>query len=182
MSQPTSNNALYGIVAEYADDAALLAAAKAARSEGYTVMDAYSPVPVHGLYEAMGGTRTKLPLVTLLGGLAGLGGGLGLQVWVSAIEYPINVGGRPFLSWAAFFPVTFACTILGAALASLIGMLVMNNFPEPYHPIFNTPNFDAATKDRYFFCIEAADPKFDAESVRAFLKNTGAEAVSEVEP
>lgn len=182
MTQTSTTSSIYGIAAEYADDASLLAAARAAREAGYTVMDAYSPVPVHGLHDVLGGKRTKLPLITLLGGLAGLFGGLSLQIWVSVIEYPINVGGRPFLSWGAFFPVTFACTILGASLATLLGMLIMNNFPEPYHPIFNTPNFEAATKDRYFFCIEAADPKFDADSVRAFLQGTGAAAVSEVEP
>jgi len=172
---------LHGICAEYTSDTSLLAAARSARVAGYTVMDAYSPVPVHGLHETLGGKRTKLPLVTLLGALGGLTGGLGLQIWVSVIAYPINVGGRPLLSWAAFFPVTFACTILGGSLATLLGMLIMNNFPEPYHPIFNTPNFEAASKDRYFLCIEAADPRFEVGAVQTFLAGTNAVAVSEVD-
>ncbi len=181
MSQASSQQALFGIAAEYADDAALLDAARQARQAGYTVLEAYSPVPVHGLYEVLGGKRTKLPMLTLLGGVLGLIGGYALQIWVSAIEYPINVGGRPYISWGAFFPVGFACTILGAGLATFIGMFAMNKFPEPYHPIFNTPNFDQATKDRYFLCIEAADPQFDRNAVRDFLSKTQATTVSEVD-
>ncbi len=175
-------NDLYGVAAEYADDAVLLAAVKKAREAGYTVMDAYTPVPVHGLHEALGGKRTKLPLITLAGGVIGTLGGLGLQVWVSAIEYPMNVGGRPWLSWPSFFPVAFECMILGAALATIIGLFAMCKFPLPYHSIFNTPGFERASNDRYFLCVESTDPKFDAKAVRHLLEGTGAEAVSEVEP
>lgn len=171
------------MAAEYRDDAKLLAAAEKAHAAGYTVMDAYTPFPVHGLHAALGRRRrTRLPLITLAGGAAGVLGGLGLQVWVAAIEYPMNVGGRPWLSWPSFFPVTFECMILGAAVATLIGLFAACGFPEPYHPIFNTPGFERATNDRYFLCIESKDPKFDAQAVRAFLESTGAEAVSEVEP
>lgn len=182
MSQQTTAQTLHGIAAEYRDADAILTAAEKARAAGYTVMDAYTPIPIHGLHEALGGKRTILPFITLGGALAGLFGGLALQIWVSAIEYPLNVGGRPYISWPSFFPVTFECMILGAALATIIGLFAMCKFPEPYHPIFNTPNFDQASNDRFFLCIEATDPKFDAKAVRSLLEGTGAEAVSEVEP
>ncbi len=182
MNQAETQNALYGISAEFADDVTLLAAAHKAREAGYTVMDAYSPVPVHGLHEALGGKRTKLPYIALAGALAGLLGGLWLQIWVSAIEYPMNVGGRPLVSWTSFFPVTFECMILGAALATIGGLFAMCKFPQPYHSIFNTPGFERASNDRYFLCIEAQDPKFDKEAVRTLLNDAGAEAVSEVKP
>lgn len=182
MSESTTQPGEYGVVAEFADENALLSAATQAREAGYTAMDAYSPIPVHGLHELLGGKRTKLPYITLAGGLAGLFGGLGLQIWVSAIEYPLNVGGRPWVSWPSFFPVTFECMILGAALATIGGLFAMCRFPEPYHPIFNTPGFERASNDRYFLCIEAEDPKYDTQAVRQFLERTGAEAVSEVEP
>jgi hypothetical protein len=173
---------LHGVAAEYADADALLAAVKSARQAGYSVMDAYSPIPVHGVYEAMGKKRTLLPWITLAGGLAGLAGGLALQIVASAVDYPLNVGGRPYISWTSFFPVTFECMILGAGLANLMGLFGMCKFPLPYHAIFNTPNFEQASKDRFFFCIEAEDPQFDAAAVRQFLESTGAAAVSEVEP
>jgi len=183
MSHTETQSTLYGIAAEYADDGTLMAAAEKAHEAGYTVMDAYTPIPVHGLHEALGRRkRTSLPLITLAGGVIGGLGGLGLQIWVSAIEYPMNVGGRPWLSWPSFFPVTFECMILGAALATIIGLFALCKFPLPYHPIFNTPGFERATNDRFFLCIEAEDPKFDAQTVRQFLESTGAEAVSEVEP
>ncbi len=180
MNQAPTQPELFGIAAEYADDTALLEAARQARAAGYTAMEAYSPIPVHGLYEVMGGKRTILPLITLAGGILGLLAGYWLQIWVSAIEYPINVGGRPYITWGAFFPIGFACTILGAGLSTFVAMFAMNNFPEPYHPIFNTPNFEEATRDRYFLCIEATDPKFDRKAVHEFLSGTQAAAVSEV--
>ncbi len=177
-TEKTAN--IHGIAAEFADDDALLLAARKAREAGYTVMDAYSPIPVHGLHEALGRKRTILPFIALMGALAGLVGGLALQVWVSAIEYPLNVGGRPFLSWPSFFPVAFECMILGSALSTIGALFILCRFPEPYHPIFNTPNFERASNDRFFLCIESSDPQFSKEAVRHFFENTSAENVSEV--
>jgi hypothetical protein len=182
MTENTTTKTLHGIAAEYEDGEQLLAAVKQAREAGYTVMDGYSPVPVHGLHEAFGRKRTILPFITLAGGLGGLLGGLGLQVFGSAIYYPMNVGGRPMLSWPSFFPVSFECMILGAALATITGLFVMCRFPEPYHPIFNAQNFERATHDRFFLCIESGDPAFDAAAVTSLLQNTGALNVSEVAP
>lgn len=152
---------LYGLMAEFDTPTALVAAARRAYQAGYRRMDAYSPFPIEELHEAIGAHHTRLPLLVLLGGLAGGLGGYALQYWVSAVAYPINVGGRPFHSWPAFIPVTFECTILVAALSAVLGMLALNGLPMPYHPVFNAPRFALASRNRFFLCIEARDPRFD---------------------
>jgi hypothetical protein len=167
----------YGVVAEFADPQAVLRAAHRAREAGYVNMDAYSPVPVHGLDEALGRKRSKLAWMVFAGGLLGCTGGFMMQVYMAHIDYPWNVGGRPTFSWPAFIPVTFECTILGAALTAVIGMFSLNGLPRPHHPIFNTPNFDRSAIDHYFLCIEAADPRFDEGAVTRFLRDLGPEAV-----
>ena len=117
----------------------------------------------------------------LLGGIAGLVGGYALSYWTSAIDYPINVGGRPLNSWPAFIPITFETTVLGAALATVFGMLALNGLPMPYHPVFNVPRFALSTRNRFFLCIEATDPLFDREQTRRFLERFVPRQVSEVE-
>ncbi len=161
---------LYGLMAEFDTPTALVAAARRAYQAGYRRMDAYSPFPIEELHEAIGAHHTRLPLLVLLGGLAGGLGGYALQYWVSAVAYPINVGGRPFHSWPAFIPVTFECTILVAALSAVLGMLALNGLPMPYHPVFNAPRFALASRNRFFLCIEARDPHFDPAETRRFLE------------
>ena len=171
---------LYGLVAEFDRPESLLAAARRTYEEGYRKMDAFSPLPVEGLADAIGFHRTRVPLLVLLGGIAGCFGGFYLQYWIAAIAYPVNVGGRPFNSWPSFIPVTFEMTILVAAFTALIGMLALNGLPMPYHPLFNVPRFALATRDRFFLCIEAKDPRFDPETTRQFLTSLDAREVSEV--
>jgi len=171
---------LYGIMAEFDDATALVAAAQRAHQEGYRTMDAYSPFPIEELHEALGSHHTRLPLIVLIGGLVGCIGGYLLQYWSSAIAYPLNVGGKPFHSWPAFVPVTFECTILAAALAAVLGMLALNGLPQPYHPVFNVPRFALASRNRFFLCIEAKDPKFDLEGTRRFLETLGPREVTTV--
>lgn len=180
MSAPSTDNTLYALVAEFADSDTLLAAAHRTREAGYTQTDAFAPVPVHGLAEALGARRTILPWIVFLGGLLGCIGGFYLQYWVSVMEYPVNIGGRPLNSWPSFIPVTFECTILGAGLFTIIGMLALNGLPRPYHPVFNTPGFERASDDRFFLCIESDDPQFDLDRTRAFLEDTGPDRVSAV--
>ena len=167
-------------MAEFEDPNALVAATTRAHREGYRRMDAYSPFPIEELHEALGGHHTRLPLVVLIGGLLGGIGGYSLQYWVSAIAYPLNVGGRPFHSWPAFIPVTFECTILVAALSAVLGMLALNGLPMPYHPVFNVPRFALASRNRFFLCIEAKDAKFDLERTRAFLETLDPREVTTV--
>jgi hypothetical protein len=175
------NTAIYGLMAEFSDPDALLAAARRASDEGFQKMDAYTPFPVEGLAEAIGFQRTRVPLIVLIGGLIGCGGGFLLQYWISVIDYPINIGGRPLNSWPSFIPVTFELTILLAALSAVFGLLALNGLPMPYHPVFNVDRFELASRNRFFLCIEAADPKFDPQGTRSFLEGTGAEGVYDVE-
>jgi hypothetical protein len=144
-------------------------------------MDAYTPYPIEELNEAIGLRHTRLPLIVLAGGIIGGLAGYLLQYWSSVIEYPLNVGGRPLHSWPAFIVPTFEMTILGAALAAVFGMLALNGLPRPHHPIFNAPRFEMASRDRFFLCIEAEDPKFDLKKTESFLQSLGAREVSDVE-
>jgi len=145
-------------------------------------MDAYTPFPIEGLAEALGFHRTRLPLIVLLGGIVGGVSGYLMQYWIAAIDYPLNIGGRPLHSWPAFIPVTFELTILGAALAAVLGMLVLNGLPMPYHPLFHVPRFALVTRNCFFLCIEARDPQFDRDETRRFLTSVKAREVSDVEP
>ncbi len=169
---------LHGIMAEFEQPEQLLEAARRTYAAGYRKMDAYSPMPIEGLADAIGFTRNWVSVVVLVGGLAGCVGGFGLLWWIAMIAYPHNVGGRPFNSWPAFIPVTFECTVLLAALSAVIGMLMMNKLPMPYHPVFNVPGFGRATRDRFFLCVEARDPQY--ETARGFLESLGAMVIADV--
>jgi hypothetical protein len=172
---------LYGLMAEFEHPEDVVAAAAHAREAGYRKMDAYTPMPVHGLDEALGLKPTKLPWVVLGGAIVGCVGGFSLLYWISVIAYPLNIGGKPLNSWPAFIPITFETTVLCAAFAAVLGMLAMNGLPTPYHPVFNAPRFKLATRNRFFLCIEARDPLFDREKTRAFLESQHARGVEEVE-
>ena len=177
---PGKSVTVYGLMAEFDDANALVAATQKAHHEGYRRMDAYSPFPIEELHEALGSRHTRLPLIVLIGGLFGCIGGYSLECWVSAMAYPINVGGRPLHSWPAFIPVTFECTILVAALSAVFGMLALNGLPMPYHPVFNVPRFALASRNRFFLCIEARDKKFDLTDTRSFLETLNPREVSTV--
>lgn len=168
-------------MAEFDTAEALREAAQRTHDAGYRRLDAYSPFPIEGLAEAIGFTHTRLPLLVLIGGILGALGGFLLQYWISVIDYPVNVGGKPYNSWPAFIPVTFETTILAAALTAVLGMLAANGLPMPYHPVFNVERFALASRDRFFLCIEAADPKFDREETRRFLESMAPRGVSDVE-
>jgi hypothetical protein len=160
---------IYGLMAEFEDATALVAATERAHEAGYKRMDAYSPFPIEELHHAMGSPHSRLPLIVLIGGIVGCLGGFFLQYWASAVAYPINVGGRPLNSWPAFIPVTFECTILVAALAAVLGMLGLNGLPTPYHPVFNVERFALASRSRFFLVIESKDRRFRLEDTREFL-------------
>jgi hypothetical protein len=175
-----AKSSVYGVMAEFDDPSALVAATHRAYLEGYRRMDAYSPFPIEELHEALGSRPTRLPLIVLIGGLVGCIGGYALQYWVSAAAYPLNIGGKPLHSWPAFIPVTFECTILVAALSAVFGMLALNGLPMPYHPVFNVSRFALASRNRFFLCIEATDTKFGLEETRKFLETLGPREVTTV--
>jgi hypothetical protein len=171
---------IYGLLAEFSDPEDLIAAAKRAHAQGYRQMDAYTPFPVHGLSDAVGFKRTKLPIIVLCGGLFGAIGGFSMQYFANKYHYPINIGGRPLNSWPAFIVPTFECTILFSAFSAVLGMLALNGLPQPYHPLFNVPAFELASRSHFFLCIEVGDPKFDLETTRRFLEESRPNSVSVV--
>ena len=163
----------FGILAEFEDADALIEASRRTHEAGFRQFEAYSPLPVDGLAEAVGFHRSRMPLVVLIGGIVGFLSGWGLQYYVSVINYPLNIGGRPLNSWPSFIPVIFEMTVLFAALSAVLGMLAMNGLPRPHHPLFAIPQFDRATQDRFFLCILARDPAFHPHSTRQFLERLG---------
>jgi hypothetical protein len=171
---------IYGLLAEFESPAALISATMQVRGAGYRHMDAFSPFPLEGLAAALGFHRSRVPLITLCGGVAGGVGGYAMQYWIAAVSYPLNIGGRPYNSWPAFIPVTFELTILGAALAAVLGMLALNGLPRPYHPVFHIPSFALASRDRFFLCVESRDPQFDMTQTRVLLESLKPRAVSNV--
>jgi hypothetical protein len=161
---------LHGLIAEFDDPTALVGAARRARESGYTRLDAFSPYPIEELNDALRLPRTRLPWIVFFSGLSGTVAGYGLQYWASVIAYPLNIGGRPLHSMPSFIVPAYETTILFAAFAAVIGMIVLNGLPRPYHPVFNVPRFAAASSDRFFLLVEARDPKFDAPETRQFLE------------
>jgi hypothetical protein len=176
-----SERSIYAMLAEFTSAQALLDATQRARTEGYRRIEAYSPFFVEGLAEATGFKRNRVPLVTFIGGIAGGAGGYFLQWYTAVFDYPINSGGRPLHAWPAFIPATFELTVLGAALAAFFGFLVLNGLPRLYHPVFNAPDFDLASRNRFFLCILSADPRYDEARTRTFLESLAPIRVSVAE-
>jgi len=172
----------WGLMAEFDTATELVRATEKARLAGYRKMDAYSPIPIEELSEALGLERTRLPMLVLLGGILGGLGGFSLEYWATTIAYPFNVGGRPLNSWPQFIPVTFETTVLGAALTAFVGMWALNKLPQPYHPVFNVDAFGRASTDRFFLLIETADPRFERHATWQFLEGLRPLGVSEVAP
>ncbi len=171
----------YGLVAEFESPQELLEAAEKAKLAGYKKMDAYSPFPIHGLSDAIGFRDAKVPFMVFLGGLTGVACGFTLIWYTATIDYPLNVGGKPFNSLPSYIPISFECTVLFSALTAVFGMLALNKLPKPYHAIFNTPGFERCSQDRFFLAIEAEDPVYDSQVTRDFLAALHPVAVNEVE-
>ncbi|MBI1320090.1 MAG: DUF3341 domain-containing protein [Candidatus Hydrogenedens sp.] len=170
----------YGLIAEFDTPDELLHAAESAYKAGYRTMDAYSPFPIHGLSEAIGFKKTAVSLITLLAGLTGAATGFGMQYIAMVLHYPYDIGGKPFLSWPSFMPITFELTILFGAFGAFLSMFALNGLPRPNHPIFNAKRFERASSDGFFLCIEAEDGQFDMDKTRAFLEAQKPVEVSEV--
>jgi hypothetical protein len=191
MDARTASTGIYGVMAEFRGPEALLEASQRTYAAGYRRIEAFTPIPIHGLAEAIGQADRKVQLAVLGGGLVGMFGGFGLCTYTSTIEVPLlpamfsgyalNVGGRPLMSWPAFIVPTFETTILVAGITALVSMLVFNGLPMPYHPVFNDKRFVMASRDRFFLCIESVDPKFDLAHTRHFLEGLAPREVCDVD-
>ena len=192
MAHTTPSTPTYGLMAEFKGPEALLDGARRTHEAGYRRIDAFSPIPVHGLAEAMGHRDRRVQTAVLIGGLVGMMAGYSLSYVTSAVEVPwlpamfsgyaLNIGGRPLHSWPSFIIPTFETTILFAGITSLVSMLIFNGLPRPYHPVFNVARFrEHASTDAFFLCIEAVDPRFDRAETRRFLEGLGATEVNDVE-
>jgi len=171
---------LFGVMAEFKTPQELLHGIEKAKASGYTRMDAFTPYPIEKVVDALGFHHTKVPLITLIGALIGSSSVFGFITWASVVDYPLNVGGRPYFSWPAFIPAPFGGAVFVGGLSAAIGMIVLNGLPRLYHPVFNVPRFKAASKDGYFLCVEAADPKFQADAVRQVLQSAHPVEVNDV--
>jgi mono/diheme cytochrome c family protein len=171
---------LYGVLAEYDTPGELIDAARKVRDAGYTDFDCYSPFPVHGIDEAMGIKRTILPLIVFGGGCTGLLGGIFLQWWMNAYNWPWNIGGKPAWSIPANVPIAFEATILLSVFATFFGMWILNKLPQVWHPFNRSDRFARVTDDTFLLGIEARDRHFDREATVKLLQDAGAIAIEHV--
>jgi hypothetical protein len=171
---------VWGVVAEFETADELVVAARAARTAGYTHVDGHSPYPLGEVADELGFPKSEMAPVMFLGGLLGATTGFLMLSWALAIDYPIHVAGKPYWSWPMFVPITWELLVLTAAMTGLFGFLILNGLPQPYHPLFNVPQFARASQDRFFLSIEAADPKYDLEQTKAFLRGLNPVSVEEV--
>ncbi|MFQ5568822.1 MAG: DUF3341 domain-containing protein [Rhodothermales bacterium] len=165
---------VYGVLAEFTDPGALLGAAREVHKAGYKHFDTHSPFPIHGMDRAMGLGQSKVGFITLGGGITGLAIGIWLQWWTSAVDYPINISGKPFFAFEPSIPIIFEVTVLLSAFGAVAGMLFLNGLPRPYNPLFYSRRFVRATDDGFFLHIAASDKNFNLEQTGAFLKEIGA--------
>ncbi len=169
----------YGMVAEFDDPTALVEAARRIKQEGYRHLEAYTPYPIEDLHEIIH-VNNRVPLICLIGGLLGAATAWSMEYYIAAIDYPINVGGRPLYSWPAFIPILFELTVLFAGCFCFFGTLALCGFPRPHFPLFSLPQFAEATSSRMFLCIDKADPIYDSELTAKFLNELGPIGVWEV--
>jgi hypothetical protein len=182
MRNKTSSPRLYGLLAKFETHEDLVDAADKVYQAGYRKFDAYSPYPIEELSHAMRLKPSPLPYLVFLGGLAGAVLGFGMQWYGQVIDYPQNIGGRPAFSWPLYIPITFETTVLFAALAGVLGLFLFLRFPQPYHPVFRSDDFNQhASRDGFYLTVEAADLHFHTADTRKLLEDAGSVQVTELE-
>lgn len=179
MSAPAPQ-APWGIVAEFDNADALVAATRRAREAGYTRMDGYSPYPIGAVADELGFPRSEMGAIMFIGGMIGALAGFFMMSWTNGFDYKLNIAGKPYVSWSMFIPITWELLVLTASLTGMIGLFSLCGLPMPYHPLFNVPQFARATKDRFFLAIEAVDPKYSLDEVKAFMSTLAPLSVEEV--
>ncbi len=177
-----TKHAVHGMLAEFENPGALLEAARKMRAAGYSRFDCHSPFPIHGMDQAMGLKRSILGYIVAAVSFAAMIGGLTLQWYANAHDYPIVVAGKPFFSYQSYAPVGFGITVFCAGFATLIGMLALNGLPRLFHPVFYSDRFARVTDDGFFISLESEDPQFDTEKATAFLESIGGKNVEILQP
>ncbi|WP_207536976.1 DUF3341 domain-containing protein [Sabulicella rubraurantiaca] len=171
-----------GTIAEFHDADALTEAVRAARAEGWTRFEAYAPHPVPDAAEAMGIHAAPVGWIAAGAGVAAMAGAYGLTMYLSVVDYPVNVGGRPPHAWPVYLPAAYIVGVLVAALAALLSMLWLNGLPRLHHPVFAARGFLRASEDRFFLWISPDDPMHTPEGAQRFLRSQAPLRVSEVPP
>jgi Protein of unknown function (DUF3341) len=172
---------LFGLVGVFDTAERVRNAATQLRQAGFRAFDAYTPFPVEGLDQVIQcGSKIFLPLLMFVAAVAGAAWGYWIQYWDEALNYPLNVGGRPHNSWPAFMVGAFEFMLLVAVFAGFVGMLTSSGLPKLYHPIFRARTFARASRDRFVICVEASDPRFDLDAVRRIFEEVGAERIEQV--
>ena len=174
---------VYGYLARFETARDLHHAAEKVRDQGFTRWDAFSPFPIHGMDDAMGLGRSKLPFLVFCGGATGFLTAVGLQFITQVFLYPTVVQGKPtnLFTIPAYFPVMFELTILLSALTTLFGLLALIQLPRLHHPLFESDQFRRVTDDGFFIAIEAKDQQFLPERTKSFLQEIGGHDIELVE-
>lgn len=173
-------SAPHAIIASFPDTPSFYHAAEKVRDAGYKKWDTYSSFPVHGMPEAQGQPRSKVPIFTFCGGLTGFTIGISIVSFMNYFDYPLIVGGKPFFSPVFPFPIMYELTILLSAFGTLGGMFITNLLPQHHNTLFENDTFLEVAGDRMVIAIESRDPKFDAQATRQFLESIGGTDIEEV--
>jgi len=171
----------HGLIATFQTTGALMHAAEQVRDAGYKFWDCITPCPIHGLDVAMGIKRSKVPRISLAGGITGFCTGMSMIWWMNAHDYPLAVGGKPYFSPMFAFPVSYELTILFTAFATIGGMFILNRLPMHYHPVLKYDKIHRGMNDLFFIVVEARDPRFNAAATKALLEKAGGTEITELE-
>lgn len=174
------NDSLYGILAEFKNPKELMKVAEKMTAAGYNKFDTYSPFPIHGIDKAMNLPKSKLGWIVLGHGLVGFLGAFAMMYYMAVIDYPMNIGGKPFFNAPAWIPIMFELTVLLSAFGAVFGMIYINGLPKHHNPLFNVDRFRKSTDDGFFACVEADDNLFDRDKVRKLFEDAGATHIEEV--
>jgi hypothetical protein len=172
------------ILAEFDSSHGVLHAAEKVRDSGYKKWDVHTPFPVHGMDRAMGLSDSRLGWIVLAFALTGLSGAFVMMHWMNGVDYITVVGDKPPgapETLPSMVPIMFELTILLSAFGAVLGMFGLNQLPRHNHPVFESDRFRAASIDKYFISIEAADPKFDVSKTRELLEEMHASHVEVIE-
>lgn len=169
------------LLAEFDTPAEIVDAAGKLTEAGYKAFDAHVPFPIHGLDKAMKIPVSKLGWIVFAHAVVGCLGGFALQWWSSSIEYPMIIGGKPYNSFQAFVPVTFALTILASAYGTVFGMFFLNRLPRWNNVLLSHPNARRMTDDKFYISVDSRDPLFDATRTRELLEKVGGKRISLLE-